>query len=201
MNSKSSDNDIRKHSPETWVEKYGDYLYHYARSRVNDDSAAEDLVQETFLAALSSLKNFEQRASEKTWMTGILKHKVLDYYRKNTKEQVTDDIEAFSKNSEELFDKKGRWKVHPVRWRQNAQQLFEQKEFMAVFRICLSRLSSQIARVFTLRELDGETTEEICKILKISKTNCMVMLHRARISLRRCLEIKWFDNKAKKEGQ
>ncbi len=192
MNQKNSSTKNTALNPETWVDHYGDYLYCFAISRVRDPSVAEDLVQETFLAALNSIKSFASRSSPKTWLTGILKHKIVDYFRRKAKEPSGDDIETSMQVLEGLFDAKGQWKVEPVEWAANPQDLYEKQEFIKALNDCLSELSSRLASVFILREIIGETTEEICKVLDITATNCWVILYRARMHLRRCLEVGWF---------
>ena len=105
-------------NPEKWVDLYGDYLYRYALYRVYEATVAEDLVQETFLAALRSLKNFQYRSSIKTWLTGILKHKIIDHFRKKAKEQPMDDIESNINNLDNLFTKNGQWKIKKITFRE-----------------------------------------------------------------------------------
>jgi len=192
MNSENSTTENATLNPETWVDQYGDYLYRFALSRVRDPSVAEDLVQETFLAALGSIKSFAKRSSPKTWLTGILKHKIIDYFRRKAKEPSGKDVETAVQALEGLFDAKGHWREGPAEWAANPQDLYEKQEFMKVLNDCLSELSSRLASVFILREIIGETTEEICKALDITATNCWVMLYRARMYLRRCLEVSWF---------
>lgn len=181
-------------NPEKWVDLYGDYLYRYALYRVYEATVAEDLVQETFLAALGSIKNFKHRSSIKTWLTGILKHKIIDHFRKKSKEQPAEDIESHVDKLNDLFSTNGQWKIKPANWNADPQKIYGQKEFMKVLHKCLSGLPGRQASAFTLREIVGETTKEICKILDISATNSWVLLHRARMYLRRCLEINWFTH-------
>ena len=182
--------------PETWVDQHGDYLYRYAISRVQDPALAEDLVQETFLAALKAREGFEGRSSERTWLTGILKHKIIDSYRKKSTRETPNDAEAFQRLVDELFDKVGDWQMGPAKWEVRPDELMERKAFWEVLNQCLSKLSTRLARIFTMREMDGLSTEEICKVLNVSATNCWVMLYRARMHLRRCLEIRWFDSES-----
>ncbi|MBW1775401.1 MAG: sigma-70 family RNA polymerase sigma factor [Deltaproteobacteria bacterium] len=192
--------DNRKRSePDTWVDRYGDYLYGYALSSVRDPATAEELVQETFLGGLRALKNFKRRASERTWLTGILKHKIADYYRKKNRELPVGDIESTVESTEGFFDDNERWKVGPAKWTANPMASLEQKEFWEVFHRCLTELSGRLADTFTLREINGLGTKEICKVLNISTTNCWVILYRARMLLRRCLEVNWFGVKAKED--
>lgn len=197
MKNQKPDKTAVKLNPEKWVDEYGDYLFRYTLIRVRDTNAAEDLVQETFLAALKSSRNFASRSTEKTWLTGILKHKILDYFRKKNQEFPSDQIEHIEQRLEELFDEKGQWKKQPSDWKKNAHQLYEQKEFMAIFYKCMAELKGKIARAFLLRELDGKSTKEICEILDITKSNTWVILHRARMLLRLCLDNKWFGKKTK----
>jgi RNA polymerase sigma-70 factor (ECF subfamily) len=187
----ASDSEIP--DPETWVDNYGDYLYRYAFSITRDPAIAEDVVQETFLAALEAQKNFRGRSSVRTWLTGILKHKVLDHLRRKSREKQIEDPEELTASMDALFDGKNRWKVQPTKWALNPMKLLEQKEFWKAFGRCLSELPTRMAQAFMLREMDGLRSEEICKVLSISATNYWVILYRARMYLRRCLEINWFD--------
>lgn len=181
--------------PEAWVDLYGDYLYAYAYRRTQDETVAEDLVQETFLAALSARDAFQGRSSEKTWLTGILKHKILDRFRKTYQEVPHDDIELQADRMDEIFDQKGHWQVGPAKWEANPQQHYEQKKFMEAVAQCLKGPPQRLSQAFVLRELDGLSTQEICKVLKVSETNLWVMLHRARMYMRQCLEQKWLNPK------
>ena len=180
-------------APEQWVERYGDYLYAYALNRVKDPAAAEDLVQDTFLAALGARETFKGHSSEKTWLTGILKHKILDRFRKDYKEIPDSDIEAQANNLDDAFDEKGHWKVGPAKWIADPREQFERKKFMEALYDCLAVPPKRLADAFILREIDGLGTKEICKVLNVSETNLWVMLHRVRMSVRECLENNWLD--------
>lgn len=179
--------------PEKWVVDYGDYLYRYALSRVQDPATAEDLVQETFLAALRAQGGFRGQSSERTWLTGILKHKVIDHIRRKSRERPVNDIEASVDSLDERFDDKGHWRVGPAKWTVNPRKLLEQKEFWTVFYSCLSKLSDRLAQALVLREMDGLSSDEIRKIFNISETNTYVLLHRARMRMRRCLNVNWLE--------
>lgn len=181
--------------PDFWVDRYGDYLFSYAVQRVNDRVAAEDIVQDTFLAALGAWKNFKGQSKVRTWLTGILKHKIIDYFRKKYRELPQDHIELTADLANTEFDEKGEWKNKPSKWSHDPRKLLEQREFMEIIHKCIAGLSSRLASAFTLRELEDESTEQICKVLNISSTNCWVMLHRARSLMRRCLEKKWLGAK------
>ena len=193
MAEKRSGKAHQKSDPETWVDQYGDYLYGYALSRIKDPSVAEDLVQETFVAALKTYKNFEGHSSERTWLTSILRHKAVDYFRRTSREKPMEDVDASTEFMNEYFDGKGQWRASPASWTLNPREILERKDFWKTLTDCLSGLSENLAIVFRLREMDGLSTEEICKVLKITPTNCWVILHRARMGMRRCLEMNWFE--------
>lgn len=185
--------------PLEWFESYGDYLYAYAHRRVREQSAAEDLVQETFLAALSATRSFGGRSSEKTWLTGILKHKIYDYFGKRSRQPGLTAEESDMSAYDHLFEREDEWDGHwnknfaPADW-DNASQLknVEADEFQMVFSSCLTGLPERIANAFVMREVDGLTSAEICTVLMISNNNYWTMMHRARLHLRQCLEINWF---------
>jgi RNA polymerase sigma-70 factor (ECF subfamily) len=180
-------------NPEDWVDRHGDYLYRFALSRIKDPVVAEDLVQETFLAALKSKEGFKGLSSARTWLIAILKHKLVDYFRKQSKEKPIEDVERIADAIDPLFDEKGGWKIRPQKWISNPMKLYEQREFFEILHRCLSELPKRLAEAFILREIEELSTEEICKVLNISATNSWVMLYRARMSLRGCLEKNWFD--------
>ena len=180
-------------NPENWVDKYGNALYTYALVRVRKPDIAEELVQETFLAALHGRKRFQGRSSEKTWLTGILKHKIIDYFRKINRRQSIMKNDTQDDFMEKIFDPHGNWIDGPVKWDLDPSKSLEQKEFFKVLQHCLSKLPPRLAQVFALRELDGLETKEICDVMNISSDNLWVMLYRARMKLRQHLELMWFD--------
>jgi len=182
--------------PARWVDEHGDILYRYALARLRDSAAAEDMVQETFLAAMKAQERFSGRSTERTWLIGILKHKIVDYIRKASRERSYEDPDTarLSEDNvvEEYFDRKGHWKLGPSEWLSNPRKHFEQAEFREVLEKCLSQLQDRLHTVFVLRELEDMEAEEICKMLGITTTNLWVMLYRARARLRACLEKNWF---------
>jgi len=188
----------RAEDPAIWVDRYGDFLYRFALSRIKESSVAEDLVQETFLAALKSRENFQGRSTVKTWLVAILKHKIVDHIRKRVREQISNKVESISDAAENdpiegNFKDDGGWRHRPSKWVVNPMKIYEQKEFMDVLYRCLADLPERQAEAFMMREIDGFSTEEICKALNISATNSWVMLYRARAWLRQCIEKKWLD--------
>jgi RNA polymerase sigma-70 factor (ECF subfamily) len=186
---------VPKINSEAWVDEYGDVLFRFAFARVNDRDTAEDLVQETFLAAIQSRDRFKGRSSEKTWLFGILKHKLIDYYRKKKSTTYAKGIMQNPDSLETFFNAKGRWQVLPENWRTDPEKSQEHKEFLDHFYRCLSGLPKQSADVFAYREIEGMRTQEICDLLGITPGNCWVILYRARILLRRCLELVGFSRK------
>ena len=185
--------------PTTWIDQFGDYLYRFALARIKDQTAAEDLVQETFLAALHGRKNFKGRSTVKTWLSAILKHKIVDYLRKNSRKQVINDTDTITESIDGFFHKNGNWKIRPGKWNLDPSKIYEQREFMDTFYKCLSELPDRLSKAFVLREMEGHSTKEICNALQVSSTNSWVMLYRARMFLRGCLELSWF-NKTKEEN-
>src|SRR5205814_1345779 len=182
---------------ERWVELYGDYLFKYALMRLRDAAKAEDAVQETFLSALKGGKTFAGRSAEKSWLVGILKNKVCDHYRKARRETSFTDMEFYSDEESDRFIPDGVFKdawIHelgPQEWSSPGASL-DSEVFWKTFHDCSIKLPKNVAAVFNLREVDGVETKEICALLNISENNLWVMLHRARMALRQCLETNWF---------
>jgi len=172
-------------------------LLRFARLQLRDAGAAEDAVQDTMLAALTGGHAFESRSSYKTWLIAILRNKIIDIIRGQSREvaasSLADDEAGDDLLAESLFDRRGHWQpeTQPGRWA-DPEASFEQQQFWAVFEACLDYLPAKTARVFMMREFLGFETEEICKETGISSSNCWVVLHRARMGLRACLETKWF---------
>lgn len=177
--------------PESWVDHYGDFLYRFALSRIKDPAVAEDLVQETFLAALRGRENFKGHSAGRTWLVAILKHKIVDYIRKKIREPSSDKIEVLTDQTDPDFNEQGEWQLRPSKWAVNPGRIYEQKEFLDVLYRCLAGVPERLAEAFMMREMDGLSTAEVCKALNITATNSWVMLYRARMSLRRCLEDSW----------
>jgi len=179
-----------EHTPDTsrWVEDHGDALYRYALLRVNNPDLAGDLVQDTFLSALKGAEKFRGGSTVRTWLIGILKHKIIDHYRRNRIEVLASEMPASTEDDD--LDHVDRASDS---WAEAPSQLVENQEFWAVFTRCLAGLPEAHRRAFSMREFDGLSGEEICKILEVTPSNLWVMLHRARAKLRRCLEVNWFE--------
>jgi len=178
-----------KINADAWVDRYGDALFHFALARVKNREIAEDLVQETFLAAVKSRERFRGQSTEKTWLFGILKHKVIDHYRKNKTVIYEQDLARGTDDLDAFFNAKGAWQMLPAHWSLNPGKSHAVKEFLDHFYLCLSDLPPKTADVFAHREIDGLSTREICELLDITANNCWVILYRARMLLRKCLEL------------
>jgi RNA polymerase sigma-70 factor (ECF subfamily) len=187
--SKATDNKITP--PEQWVDLHGKFLSRYATGRVKNRQAAEDLVQETFIAALKARHNFSGRSSERSWFVGILKHKMVDFFRKDSKERSVASLERMSFNKGSSIDNSWRWFQSQNSIFQMPDGAAQQKGFFSVLVQCLSKLPETLSNAFVLSEIKGLETEEVCRILGISSSNLWVRLHRARASLRSQLQIKW----------
>ncbi len=178
-------NHIQLSNPENWVDQHGDYLFRFAVVRVRDPEVAQDLVQETFVAGLEARDSFAGRSAEKSWLVGILKHKLIDHFRKTSPEPVLDDVGRLedARDDEGVFAQYGHWKSNltaPKEWPSDPSSLLEQKEFWQALNRGLSALAPPTARAFVLREVEGLSTKEICEILNLTPGNLSVMLHRAR---------------------
>ena len=178
-------------NPEVWVDQYGDILFRFALQRVGNIAVAEDLVQETFLAAMKAKVRFKGHSSEKTWLFAILKHKIIDHYRSKKYDQSDLNVEDCAETTDNFFSDNGKWRILPSSWDINPVEAYEQKEFMNALYQCLSQMPKRHADAFVFREIDELSTEEICKLLSITASNCWVILYRARVLLRRCIEINW----------
>ncbi len=181
------------------LERERPYLLRFAQLQLRNPAAAEDAVQETLLAAIEGRSRFSGRSSLRTWLTGILKHKIIDHLRRSGREQPlagAEDERSEADAIDALFAADGHWRDSPSDWGNPAATL-ENDRFWAAFELCLSRLPERTGRVFTMREVMEMSTEEICQELGITPTNCWVMLHRARLTLRECLQLTWFDGQAR----
>lgn len=178
-------------SPEQWLTDHGDYLYQYAMSRLHHEEQASDMVQETLLAAWKGWEKFAGKSSVRTWLVGILKHKIIDHIRKEIRNRkLSEAVESDPTSS--LFNADGSWIEAPRNWKENPQELCENGQFQQVLQNCISKLPEKQQVVFKMRELTGEDSETICKEAEITSTHLHVLIHRARLALRRCLEFNWF---------
>jgi RNA polymerase sigma-70 factor, ECF subfamily len=184
--------------PVRWVDDHGDYLFRYAIVRLRDRSTAEDCVQEALLAAIQAIGSYAGKATERTWLTGILKFKIIDHFRKLSREVPFDPADSDLSEFDPLFERDDVYKDHwndylsPRIWQRSPAEAVQEMEFFDVLQQCMSKLPERVAGVFTMREMNGLETDEICEVLQVSSSNYWVMMHRARMALRRCIEINWF---------
>jgi len=169
------------------------YLLRVAVLQLRDNDVAEDVVQDTLLAAIQGASGFSGRSSLKTWLTGILKHKIIDAIRRKGREPAfaSFDEEYQLDDLDALFDESGHWDNPPADWG-DPESALSRQQFLEVMQMCLDKLPPNTARVFVMREVMDLGSEEICKELSITSTNLWVILYRARMALRQCLEQNWF---------
>jgi RNA polymerase sigma-70 factor (ECF subfamily) len=178
--------------PETWVDQHGDSLFRFAVLRVQDPETAADLVQETFLAAIRLRNTYAGRSSVRTWLIAILKHKIADCLRKIGREQRFQEGRASGDAAQGMFDLRGHWRTPPLDWGSDPLREYERREFWEVLERCLSKIPAHLVDAFLECELEGLSREAICRDLNVTPENLSVRLFRARLLLRRCLEMNWF---------
>jgi RNA polymerase sigma-70 factor (TIGR02943 family) len=177
--------------PQSWVDQHGDYLYRYAIGRVRRGEVAEDLVQETLLAAWKGRAQFAGRAKERSWLTAILKRKVIDWLRSTVKER--NRIDVGDDWLDQQFSKGGKWKGQSNNWVSDAPTTeSEQVEFWEALNGCADQLPTRLRDVFVLWHLDERESDEVCQALRVTPSNLWVMLHRARLRMWRCLSRNWY---------
>jgi RNA polymerase sigma-70 factor (TIGR02943 family) len=172
--------------PRLWVKRYADYLYAFALARIHCNEKARDLVQDTFLAALEKADSFEKKSSEKTWLTGILKHKIFDLYRKQSKHALNREktMDHFFRATD------GHWHATqaPTDFVSGQSHVVEAKEYYQALQSCIKKLPEAWLAVFTMKHMEDYSTAAICHQLKITQSNFWVIIHRAKVNLRACLE-------------
>ncbi|WP_245768089.1 sigma-70 family RNA polymerase sigma factor [Pedobacter insulae] len=177
------------------MSRYADYLYSYAASRIKDQNLARDLVQDTFLAALERREKFEGRSSEKTWLTSILRNKLIDVYRSRSSGFDTHGVHTdINVPDEDFFNQdNGHWndRHRPAELGIETHDALENKEFERILKACMNKLPALWLSVFSMKHIDEERSELICKQLKISSSNFWVIIHRSKVSLRSCLQKNW----------
>lgn len=187
-------------NPDSWLKSYGDYLFSYCMVRLNHRETAEDLVQETLISAFRSRESFKGESSEVTWLVAILKNKIIDHYRKkdvlkNTSGYLESTDNDFSRN---FFDPdNGHWlrPAAPGLWSESSQSNVEEAEFNEVLQSCVHKMPSKLVPVFIAKFFDDEDSEKICKDHDITPSNYWVIIHRAKVLMRACLEKNWFQTK------
>ena len=177
--------------PADWVKAYGDYLYRFAVSRLRDANAAEETVQETFLAGIRHHEQFQGKGSQRAWLLGILKRKIIDYVRARSRPDHAPSDDGDSELENTLFDESGHWREGANKWAAEPGSRMQSEELWEIVRECLSHVPANQADVFVLSVMEGMSTEEICAELGLSQSNLWVRLHRARLHLAKCVGSKW----------
>jgi RNA polymerase sigma-70 factor (TIGR02943 family) len=181
-------------NPHKWVEAYADYLYAYAIARINDEEQAKDLVQETFLAALEKVNSFEGKSLERTWLTAILRNKIIDVYRKKSSRLLNADVEKAEDEQADFFDPEdGHWMAEraPREFGIAHHDPVVSKEFNHILQKCMQKLPALWMSVFTMKHMEDQTTDIICTELKLTSANFWVIIHRTKLNLRACLQKNW----------
>ncbi len=180
-------------NPHQWVNTHADYLYNFAITRINDEEQAKDLVQETFLAALEKLNNFEGKSSERTWLTAILKNKIIDVYRKKSSGLKTTEVKEAEQEQHHFFAEDGHWLPEhgPREFGIEDKDHLVSKEFENILQKCMQKLPALWMAVFTMKHIEEQATDMICTELKVTSSNFWVIIHRAKLNLRACLQKNW----------
>ena len=179
-------------APETWVDQHGDALYRFALARVSDRELAADLVQETFLEALRGRASFQGKSSPRTWLTAILKYKIIDEFRRSRRLPPVEEASSSEPAIDRFFDRRGHWKTPPSHWGDEPDAILDRREFWEVLKRCILRLPDHLADAFVAIELGDVDRERACARFEITAANLAARLFRARRLLRHCLETHWF---------
>ncbi|AOU99658.1 hypothetical protein BI364_09575 [Acidihalobacter yilgarnensis] len=187
--------------PDLWLERYGSSLYRHALIRTGDPAVAEDIVQETLLSAWQHREQFAMRSSEKTWLIGILRHKIADHYRQHSRSRETSvDFDALEQDGSNLerrvFDENGHWRQDLSKWGRDPLKETEADALWDVLAVCLGRLPELQREAFNLQEFQEGSSDEVALALGVKPNHLYVLLHRARLSIRQCLEALWFGGRA-----
>jgi len=179
-------------NPHQWVKAHADYLYAFAVKRISDTELARDLVQETFLAALEKVHNFQGKSSERTWLTAILKNKIIDVYRKKSS-GFAKEVQHAEHEQQDFFEQDGHWNPEyaPKSFGIEHVDPLINKEFNHILQKCLQKLPALWMAVFTMKHIDDEETTLICSELKVTPANFWVIIHRTKLNLRACLQKNW----------
>jgi len=188
--------------PRAWLDRHGDYLYRFALARARREADAEDLVQETLLAAWKGRAEFSGQASERTWLTAILKRKIVDWLRRQVRSQTVElGDSAPDTFAAKLFSRRGVWKLPPGSWeRGDPTAPLEREEFWATLHTCLGKLPPRFREVFVLRYMDDSAADDICQEQGLTRANFWVILYRARIRMWQCLSQNWYGEKTATGG-
>jgi len=178
-------------NPTKWISAYADYLFNFTITRVNDREIAKDLVQDTFVAGLKSMKNFKGEATERTWLISILKRKIIDHYRRINSKKGKAEVRMTYNNEENSGDWLEERVIDP--FDKTAQDDLENEELGDAIYKCMAKLPSKQAQVFKMKSILNYETEAICNELNITASNLWVIIHRARTALADCMQNTWYQ--------
>lgn len=195
----TKDQGTRPSDPNEWVKLYGDYLFHFAMGQVSNATEAEDLVQETFLAAIKSRDRFSGQSSERTWLVGILRHKICDYLRAKCRKQKIVQSGDVARLDTDALDESVVWLHDAASECIGPDRRMELNEFRASLELALGKLPARIAQVFEMYEMNEFSAKDVCQTMNISESNLWVMLHRARTQLRKGLAPVWGNGRIRSE--
>lgn len=181
-------------NPEKWVQNHSDYLYNYAVYKVSDEIVAQDLVQDTFIAGLKGKGSFKGNSAERTWLVSILKRKIIDHYRKSSVRKNTTNTDfSLPFNADGVYQNHWSDEGEPGKWNIDQSNDLEKNEFQKALELCLSLLPPQWREVFHMKMMEECSSEEICKDLNITSSNLWVIIHRAKLKMRACIEKNWLE--------
>ncbi len=187
--------------PKNWIDKYSDYFVSLTMLKISNKEIAQDIVQDTFLSALTNISSFREEASEKTWLLTILNNKIIDYYRKkdvlkNAAKYLNETADSFYTN---FFKKNNYSEAHwttekmPINWMPEQEAKMNSVEFFSVFSVCLKKIPEKLKAIFIAKYIDEIDPKEICKENEISSSNYWTMIHRSKLIMRECLDKNWFN--------
>ena len=194
MNSKSAADAVKidNSGPDSWLDLYGDILYRFAMARVKSPELAEDLVQDTLVSAIKAYDRFEGRCTVRTWLVDILRNKIIDHFRATSRRGGdAAPLEEELVDTGKYFNSFGIWRRILANWADNPEDILEKRDFYKVFENCLSKLPEQTRKAFLLKMTGEMSSAEACNIMEVSSSNYWVILYRARMSLRECIEKNW----------
>lgn len=185
------DLDADKVTVASWVSDFSDQLYSWALHKTGDQVISEDLVQETFLSAYQSIKSFRGQSQPKTWLFQILKNKIIDHYRKASKQKW---VRSLSDTFLSVFDTNGNWQATGTesQW-DNEVHLLDDRAFIDTLGVCMEDLPDSWRMAVELKYLSAKKAREICQELDITTSNYWQIIHRAKVQLKKCLDQQWFD--------
>jgi len=181
--------------PDNWIKEYSDELYFFIQKRISDSETAKDILQDSFLSAWKGRNMYKGDASERSWLYSICKNKIIDHYRKSASNASL--ISLGHSEDDVFFDEHGNWNknAQPGKWGSTDRSSIEIKEFYSILERCKKDLNETQRAVFVLKYLDDAQADDICKELNITSSNYWILLHRARLKMRMCMEKKWFEKK------